>query len=173
VRGRASAVAATVIVAATFAAAPARAWELGFDGQVAGNIRTEINRVRTEHGLMPLRAARPLRTAAAQHVYEMAVLGYFNHTSPNRRSFGRRIALYYPPSGSRPWHVGENLLWWAAPISARTVVQFWLASPSHRAELLGPYFREVGVSAAHVAGASGVFAGRRVVLVDAAFGVRN
>ena len=172
-RGRAGAIAATVTVAATFAAAPARAWELRSDEQLAASIRTEINRVRTERRLIPLRAARPLRQAAAQHVYELAVLGYFSHASPNRRSFASRIALYYPPSGSRRWRVGENLLWWAVPISARTVVQLWLASPSHRAELLGPSFREVGVSAAHVAGAGGVFAGRRVLLVDATFGVRS
>ena len=103
----------------------------------------------------------------------MAVLGYFDHASTNRPSFAARLATYYAPRGYRTWYVGETLLWWAAPIQPRTIVQLWLDSPSHRRELLAPTYREVGIAAVRVSGAGGIFAGRTVTLVGADFGVRR
>jgi uncharacterized protein YkwD len=137
------------------------------------DVRTEINRVRAAHGLPRLRASRPLRRAAGQHLYEMAVLGYFGHWSLNRASFAARLALYYPPHGYARWAVGETLLWWETPLPARSIVQLWLWSPEHRRQLLAPRFREVGIAAVEVEGAAGVFRGRRVTLVGADFGVRR
>ncbi|MBA3735455.1 MAG: hypothetical protein H0W90_09725 [Actinobacteria bacterium] len=158
---------------ATFGAAPAAAWEMQSLAQLRTDVRSEINVVRAQYGLPLLRPSRPLGRAAAQHVYEMAVLGYFGHGSPNRASFAGRLALYYAPRGYASWYVGETLLWWAVPIQAQTIVQLWFRSPSHRRELLAPRFREVGIAAAEVAGAGGVYAGRQVTLVGADFGVRR
>jgi uncharacterized protein YkwD len=141
--------------------------------QLRTDVRSEINRVRTEHGLAPLRGSGTLRRAAGQHVYEMAVLGYFGHGSPNRASFAARLAAYYVPRGYGTWAVGETLLWWESPLPARSIVQLWLGSPEHRRQLLAPAFREVGIAAAEVSGAGGVFRGRRVTLVGADFGVRR
>jgi uncharacterized protein YkwD len=142
-------------------------------GRLGSDVRTEINRVRAGHGLAPLRASRPLRRAAAQHVYEMAVIGYFGHGSPNRPSFADRLASYYPPRGHRTWAVGETLLRWDTPLSASAIVQLWLGSPSHRRELLAPGYREVGISAVELEGAGGLYRGQRVTLVGADFGVRR
>lgn len=167
------AVAAAVVVAITLAVGDARAWRIAPAAQLRGEVRTEINRVRAGYGFAPLRASGPLRQAAAQHVYEMSVLGYFSHGSPNRPSFADRLALYYPPLGNAPWQVGEVLLWWAPPMQARTVVQLWLDSPSHRRVLLDPRFREAGIAAVLAGPAGGVFGGRRVTLVAADFGFRG
>ena len=140
---------------------------------LGAGIHTEINRVRAERTLPRLRVASPLHRAADQHVYEMAVLGYFGHGSPNRASFAARLAEYYPWRGYPIWHVGETLLWSEPTLSARAIVRLWLHSPEHRRELLDPRFREVGVDAAEVDGAGGVFGGRNVLLVGADFGVHR
>jgi uncharacterized protein YkwD len=166
-------VATTMLLTATFGAAPAAAWEMRSLARLRTDVRNEINRVRKEHGLALLRASGPLRRAAGQHVYEMAVLGYFGHGSSNRASFATRLAPYYASHGYARWAVGETLLWWETPLPARSIVQLWLWSPEHRRQLLAPRFREVGIAAAEVEGAGGVFRGRRVTLVGADFGVRR
>src|SRR5204862_162572 len=84
----------------------------------------------------------------ANHIYEMAVLGYFSHGSPNRASFAARLACYYTWHGYPTWHVGETLLWSEPALSARAIVRLWLHSPEHRRELLDPRFREVGIDTA-------------------------
>jgi uncharacterized protein YkwD len=44
--------------------------------------------------------------------------------------------------------VGEDLAWGTGRLSrARAIVRMWLASPSHRANLLHPGYRMVGVGA--------------------------
>jgi uncharacterized protein YkwD len=161
-----------MVFAGVYGVSQAGAWRLqSLDGLRTG-LRSEINRVRAEHGLQRLRAAKPLRQAAAQHVYEMAVLGFFSHSSPNRARLAVRLAAFYPPRGYAMWHVGETLLWWQTPLPARAIVRLWLNSPEHRRQLLDPRFREVGIDAAEVAGAGGIFRGRTVMLVGADFGVR-
>jgi uncharacterized protein YkwD len=163
---------ATFVFAGTAQAIPAEAWQLhALDGLGAG-VRAQINRVRADRGLSRLRASRPLHRAAAQHLYEMAVLGYFSHRSPNRASVAARLADYYPWRGYDTWHVGETLLWWQTPLSPRAIVRLWLNSPEHRRQLLDARFRDVGVDAVEVHGAGGVFGGRRVTLIGADFGVR-
>ena len=167
------AVTVTLVFVGVYGVSQAGAWRLQSLDRLRIGIRSEINRVRAEHGLQHLRAARPLRRAAAQHVYEMAVLGYFSHSSPNRTSFAARVAEYYPSRGYATWGVGETLLWWQTPLSARAIVRLWLKSPEHRRQLLDPRFREVGIDAAEIEGAGGIFGGRTVMLVGADFGVRR
>jgi len=49
----------------------------------------------------------------------------------------------------------------------------WMASPEHRANLLTARWRQVGLSAVHVAAAPGTFNGLDVTIVTADFGVRH
>ena len=49
----------------------------------------------------------------------------------------------------------------------------WLASPPHRANLLDPHWREVGLSAVHATSAPGVYGGEAATIVTADFGVRS
>ena len=51
--------------------------------------------------------------------------------------------------------------------------QLWMKSPAHRANILTPRWREVGLSAVTVAGAPGVYGGRDVVIITSDFGVRS
>jgi len=49
----------------------------------------------------------------------------------------------------------------------------WVNSPEHRKILLTGRWREVGLSAVHVATAPGAYGGREVTIVTADFGVRR
>jgi uncharacterized protein YkwD len=60
---------------------------------------------------------------------------------------------------------GENLAWGVGTrAAARTIVAEWLASPEHRANLLRPGFRRVGV--ASLVGSFSGYAGAAVVTAD-------
>jgi hypothetical protein len=141
-------------------------------GALEQAILVEVNVVRREHGLVPLRRSPALAAAARQHSAEMVSRGYFDHSSADGSSFARRIARFYP-AGRRYWAVGENLLWSTEEVDAARALDMWLRSPAHRRNILTPRWREFGLGAAHVVSAPGVFGGRAVTIVTTDFGVRR
>jgi uncharacterized protein YkwD len=130
-----------------------------------------INDLRRNQGLAPLRLSRALTIAAGEHSLSMAKHGYFEHSSLDGAPFWKRVAARYAWPGTR-WSVGENLVWASPRLSARSAVERWLASPSHRATLLSPAWRDVGLGAVHAV-AGGVYGGRVVTILTADFGVRR
>lgn len=115
-----------------------------------------INKVRRAHGLRPVAPSPRLHWAARHHSSDMLAHDYFAHTSPTGSTLYERIV----GSGFRTvgyWQAGETLAWgtgtWGAPAY---VVKMWMASPEHRAILLSPLFRLVGVGRAQ-----GTFMGHR------------
>jgi len=73
-----------------------------------------------------------------------------------RQIGGTDVAAQVRKTGYRFARFGENL--YAGPwgrVSARQVVSAWLASPPHRANLLSPDYRELGVAPAKAAGLLG------------------
>ena len=119
-----------------------------------------MNEARQAHGLRPLRIDRRLQRVARAHSGAMLRTGSLSHGA-----FSARIRA----TGVRAVRIGENLAWAAGALSqARQIVSLWLNSPEHRANLLRPGYRTVGVGArkgtfAGVAGALVVttdFAGR-------------
>ena len=94
-----------------------------------------MNAVRTSHGLAPLRVDIHLVRAARAHSADMMRRQYFAHGSVAGRVVSR---------GARGPVFGEDLAW-ATGITANWVVNAWLASPAHRAVLLRPGFRRVGI----------------------------
>jgi uncharacterized protein YkwD len=113
---------------------------------------TVMNQVRVAHGLHPLRADARLETAARGHSKSMLRTGTFAHGAFNTRI--RRVGVRSP-------RVGENLAWGAGAYArAQLIVQMWMGSPAHRANLLHPGYRLVGVGAV-----KGVFNGQRGTLM--------
>jgi uncharacterized protein YkwD len=94
-----------------------------------------MNVVRAGHGLPALRVDFHLVRAARGHSADMMRRQYFSHGSIT----GRAVA-----AGARGPLFGEDLAW-ATGITANRVVAAWLASPTHRAILLRPGFRRVGI----------------------------
>ena len=127
-----------------------------------------INAARAARGLPRLRVSLRLHGAAAAHSREMVQRGYFDHASADGTPAGERIRRFDRTAGT----VGEALLWWSPDVSAAVAVQDWLAHQSHRAILLHPAFREIGVAAVHAAVAGGSFDGAAVTVITADFGAR-
>jgi uncharacterized protein YkwD len=94
-----------------------------------------MNAVRTSNHLAPLRLDVRLLRAARAHSADMMSRQYFAHGAVA----GRAVA-----QGARGPLFGEDLAW-ATGLTAQWVVDHWLASPSHRAVLLRPGFRRVGI----------------------------
>jgi uncharacterized protein YkwD len=103
-----------------------------------------MNAVRTSHHLAPLRLDVRLLRAARGHSADMMQRQYFAHGSVADRVLAQ---------GARGPLFGEDLAW-GTGVGARWAVDQWLASPHHRAVLLRPGFRRVGMGIAF-----GTFAG--------------
>jgi uncharacterized protein YkwD len=165
-----------IIAALAITAAPATAGTRAHTSSMSAlesGLLSGVNAVRHQHGLGALHLSRGLSAAARQHSAEMAARGYFSHSSANGSSFDRRVVRYYRVSGRHFWSVGENLLWSSPDVDPAGALRMWMNSPEHRANLLSPRWREIGLSAVHVASAPGTFGGREVTIVTADFGVRR
>jgi len=101
-----------------------------------------VNAVRRAHGLLGLRHSRGLQRSADFHSWEILRSNMLSHTSPDGTPMARRIRRFV-----RARVVGETIAW----VSPRTrrqasvIVGSWMRSPVHRAALLSPAFRRVGV----------------------------
>jgi uncharacterized protein YkwD len=146
--------------------------EISSRAALGRGILSEINAVRSKHGLPRLVVSAQLATAARTHSRRMALAGFFAHESESGAPFSDRLRRYYRSAGFRSWRAGENLLWASPDIDAKRAVQMWLDSPGHRRILLTPAWREIGLSAVHTASAPRVFNGLEVTIVTADFGAR-
>jgi uncharacterized protein YkwD len=98
-----------------------------------------MNEARASHGLRPLRIDRRLQRAARAHSSNMLRTQTFAHGA---------YSLRIRRTGVRAPRVGENLAWSSGALArARVIVNMWLASPEHRANLLHAGYRTVGVGA--------------------------
>ena len=136
-------------------------------------VLAQVNQVRAQHGLAPLRLARGLTAAADAHSRDMAKRGYFDHDGPGGWTFNKRMNRWYPQGSHRQWSAGENLLWYSPDVDAAEAVKMWMQSPGHRRNILFPQWREIGLSAIHVDSAPGDFEDLEVTILTADFGVRK
>lgn len=126
-----------------------------------------INGVRAQHGLHAVRANGRLRVAARRHADDMAAHDFFAHDSPAGTTVSSRVkSAGYLGGGVREWWLGEALAWGKASAGApRAILRGLLNSPPHRAILLDPNFRDLGVGVAKGA-PSGSDAGALTVDLD-------
>ena len=120
---------------------------------LADAVLAAVNAHRATVGARPLAVSQALQAAAVWKARHMAKYGYMDHDDPAppiARSVAERIAACgYSGAG---W--GENIAY-GYP-SAQAVVQGWLASPGHRANIEQPAFAATGIGAA-VAPSGAVF----------------
>jgi uncharacterized protein YkwD len=108
-----------------------------------------LNVQRERFGLPPLKLNRKLSRAARRHARDMVRRRYFAHDSLGGGSFVDRIRRTGYLRNARSWTVGENLAWGTHRRSApRAITSMWMNSPGHRANILSPSFREVGIGLA-------------------------
>jgi uncharacterized protein YkwD len=103
-----------------------------------------VNRERAARGLVPLAAEPRLAAAAEEYAGQMAARDFFSHTGPD----GSRMRSRNEAHGYVDWRfLGENLA--GGQATAERVVERWMASPGHRANVLAPDACEIGIGYAY------------------------
>lgn len=138
-------VALVTVIASPAAAAAAPLRE---SASLDSGVLVGLNQIRVAHGLKPVKPNRQLTAAARQHSGDMAQKGYFGHTSSDGTPFWKRIErLYVKNQVNHFGSVGENLIESTGPLTAAGALDAWMASPLHRANILYPGWRDIGISA--------------------------
>ena len=167
---------ALVAVLGAFAAPAAHSGKASTRVALSGletGVLAQLNQIRAQHGLQPVKISARLTDAAAQHSKEMGAAGYFEHNSHDGTEFWKRISHWYASSGFGYWSVGENLLWSSPQVDPAGALELWMNSPEHRANILTARWREIGISAVHVAAAPGTYKGLEVTIITTDFGIRR
>jgi uncharacterized protein YkwD len=100
----------------------------------------DVNAVRAAAGLAPLALEPQLCDVARAHARDMATRNYFDHESPEGVGPFDRLAR----AGWHYGYAGENI---ALDADEGRVESDLYASPGHRANMLGPHYRRVGIAA--------------------------
>ena len=109
-----------------------------------------LNRERHARGLDPLRLNRRLTTASIRHSRNMVRKDFFDHGNFVARIMNARYA-----KRQSAWSLGENIAWGTGGLATPAqIVQGWMNSPGHRANILNRRFRDIGIGI--VVGAPGV-----------------
>ncbi|MFB2891522.1 CAP domain-containing protein [Aerosakkonemataceae cyanobacterium BLCC-F50] len=105
-----------------------------------------INRVleltnieRSKYGLQPLTSNPLLAQAAQTHSQNMALQDFYSHTGLDGSQPWDRIKA----AGYQYSQAAENI--YASPTTPEAAVEGWMNSPGHRANILNPAYREIGI----------------------------
>ncbi len=119
-------------------------------GLVRAAVLCLIDQERERHGESALQPNAKLARAAEGHSREMAAEDYFSHVAPDGETPLQRMrASGYIANPQVGYVVGENIAWgtlWLA--TPQAIVDAWMASPGHRANILDAAYRETGVGVA-------------------------
>src|SRR4051812_30547384 len=117
--------------------------------QLNASILCLVNGERTDNGgLPPLTSNDLLAKAAVGMCQRMVTEHFFAHETPDGKSVVDRVdpTGYIPNSGD--WVVGENLAWGSGALSTpQAIVNGWMNSPGHRANILAPDYKDIGLAA--------------------------
>jgi RNA polymerase sigma factor (sigma-70 family) len=105
-----------------------------------------LNQERAKAGCAAVTTNGQLRTAAQRHSEDMIARGYFDHTNPDGDGPGERVTA----AGYKWSTYGENIA--AGQSSPAAVMETWMNSSGHRANILNCSFKEIGIG---IAGPSG------------------
>ncbi len=130
---------------------------------LAAVVQSEVvaltNSQRQSSGVGTLRENAKLTAAAQAKAADMAAHGYFAHVGPD----GKEPWLWIQESGYAYQYAGENLA--VRFVDAGDVVNAWMASPSHRANIVKGVYQEIGVGTAE-----GMYKGEPATFVVQYFG---
>lgn len=110
----------------------------------ASDVLTLVNQARASQGLNPVVLCAPLNQAALGHSTDMATRNFFSHTAPppNASNPGMRIT-----AAGYSWRsYGENIA--AGQTTAQQVMNDWMGSSGHRANILNANFVHMGLGTA-------------------------
>jgi uncharacterized protein YkwD/stress response protein SCP2 len=107
--------------------------------RTAAEVVALTNSARGRTGLPPLAVDARLTTAAQAHCADMVARDFYAHTSPDGAQPWDRAAA----AGSRLRTIGENIA--CGQRSPAEVVDGWMNSPGHRANILKREFTRIGI----------------------------
>lgn len=133
---------------------------LGFASQISPERIVELtNQERAKAGVGPVKLNSLLNESAQRKAGDMFAFDYWAHNSPS----GRDPWSFFKEVGYKYLFAGENL---ARDFSSPdAVVAAWMASPTHRDNLLNPKYQEIGISVV-----DGTIGGSQTTLVVQHFG---
>lgn len=126
----------------------ARASIMGPPSSPENEVAELVNVERAIQNLQPMAWNDMLGTAARGHSEDMALQNYFSHTSLDGRIFSQRITA----AGYSYNACGENIA--AGYSTPQAVMNGWMNSPGHRANILNPAFCDIGVGYAFRSGST-------------------
>lgn len=102
-----------------------------------------VNRERTKRGRKALKGNGTLKKLEASLARDMVKRRYFDHTTPSGRTFSDRLKSI----GWRGSTAGENIAWGSGELgSPAEIVDGWMHSSGHRANILNPSFTRAGTA---------------------------
>jgi uncharacterized protein YkwD len=106
-----------------------------------------VNDERARFGESALTEDPRLTSVAVGHSRDMDALDYFAHVSPDGQTLLMRVqASGFIPNGNVGYTIGENIAWGTLSLGTpRAIVQAWMESPGHRANILNGSFHYTGV----------------------------
>ena len=105
-----------------------------------------LNAERSSRGLPPLRANKRLHKASQKHNKLMDGTGCFLHLCPKEKPLPKRVKKTGYYAGASSVAVAENIAWGGESLgSPASIVDAWMHSSGHRANILSPDLSEVGV----------------------------
>jgi len=125
----------------------------------ASRIIELTNQERASRGLGTLKSNAYLTSAAYAKANNMFELQYWDHFGPN----GESPWQFIKAAGYDYMYAGENLA--KGFTTSEGVHQAWMASPTHRDNIISPHYEEIGVALVN-----GVLHGENIVLVVQMFG---
>ncbi|MFZ5366001.1 MAG: CAP domain-containing protein [Patescibacteria group bacterium] len=133
---------------------------LGYASQISPEKVIELtNQERAKVDAPALKLNSLLNEAAQRKAGDMFAFDYWAHSSPS----GRDPWTFFKEVGYRYLYAGENL---ARDFSSpEAVVSAWMASPTHRENILNPKYQEIGISVV-----DGTLGGTETTLVVQFFG---
>ncbi|MCW2958363.1 MAG: hypothetical protein JWP18_1166 [Solirubrobacterales bacterium] len=109
-------------------------------------VRCLVNAERHDHGLQPVRNSGPLERAATRHSRAMLRTGTFDHRVSGEPALRARVRSAGYLKNATRWWLGETLAYGSGHASSpAALVESLMASPPHRAIILEPQFRHIGV----------------------------
>ena len=118
------------------------------DESVRGLRLGGFGRERQDANLPPLTQNSELAQAASGMCQRMVTEHFFSHETPDGKNIVDRVEPtgYIPDSGD--WVVGENLAWGSGALSTpQAILNGWMNSPGHKANLLAPDYKDIGLAA--------------------------
>lgn len=119
-----------------------------FLSQVENEILTLCNNERAKAGLKPLSMDETMRKASRYKAEEMLQYGYFDHNSPYTGSPFQLLQKFNVSYNTAGENIQSSTGLGKASVTAQDIVNRWMNSAGHRANILNANFGRMGIGVA-------------------------